>query len=86
MKSTSQLKIRFSDIPWPPIDNPLLLEAGDSPMIIKNKMKRALLIWHPDKFSCTLGSRLDDRDRKKIEVQANSVLQKLLKFKGDNNL
>ncbi|GJP39814.1 hypothetical protein CLOM_g24154 [Closterium sp. NIES-68] len=71
--ATSSLALTFSDIPWPPPGNPLFLEAGDGRAEAERKMRRALLVWHPDKFRAHCGLHLAKSERGRIEAAAAAV-------------
>eukprot|EP00897_Mesotaenium_endlicherianum_P002008 jgi/Mesen1/1835/ME000142S01004 len=74
-------KLILEDIPWPPPGNPLFLERGDSLEVRKRKLKKALLIWHPDKFAAKCGGRLAARDQKEIRLRAEKIALHVLELK-----
>eukprot|EP00850_Spirogloea_muscicola_P022858 SM000315S11895 [mRNA] locus=s315:64436:72408:+ [translate_table: standard] len=55
-------QLTFVDIPWPP--------NGDSADIKRVKLRRALLMWHPDKFAACFAGRLDQGERERIGREA----------------
>eukprot|EP00850_Spirogloea_muscicola_P000855 SM000003S11100 [mRNA] locus=s3:969649:977530:+ [translate_table: standard] len=68
-------QLTFLDIPWPPVCNPLFLESGDSADIKRVKLRRALLMWHPDKFAARFAGRLDQGERDRIGCEVMRVAQ-----------
>eukprot|EP00850_Spirogloea_muscicola_P014168 SM000100S09395 [mRNA] locus=s100:158570:166525:+ [translate_table: standard] len=68
-------QLTFLDIPWPPLCNPLFLESGDSTDVKRVKLRRALLMWHPDKFAARFAGRLDQGERERISCEVMRVAQ-----------
>lgn len=74
--------IHYGDIPWPPADNPLLLLRSDSLEVQKQKLKSALLRWHPDKFVGSCGKRLVDNERERILDAVKLIAHRVIEWKG----
>ncbi|XP_039249915.2 NF-kappa-B inhibitor-like protein 1 [Styela clava] len=87
MKSPSDDKLRFRDIPWPCQGNATemveVLLSGQSVDSSSNDRKRAiirqLVLWHPDKFEQKCGERLSEKDRDRILDTVKAIAQELNK-------
>lgn len=71
----------FKDIPWPMFAVPSKTESlsaerisaflfegvnGNEPKLRRERVREALLRWHPDKFEGKLGAKLDAKEKERI--------------------
>ena len=60
------MRFGLADVPWPPPGCPVSgARRADPAELRKQRLKLALLRWHPDKFNASHGGKLlaDERDR-----------------------
>eukprot|EP01134_Creolimax_fragrantissima_P000711 CFRG0711T1 len=72
--------IKFHHIPWPGQNVPGILRK-DTIEIMKKKIRKATLRWHPDKFIARYGDSLCPNDRNKILTKVNDIMSLVSKSK-----
>ncbi|KIY67147.1 hypothetical protein CYLTODRAFT_332396, partial [Cylindrobasidium torrendii FP15055 ss-10] len=77
--------LSFADIPWPQARQPLHAAHITAPEVLSfltndpnktHRRKRALLVWHPDRFERLMG-RVLEKDRPKVQ-EAVGVVARIL--------
>jgi hypothetical protein len=85
-----QKQLKYSDIPWPYLDGELSAEKlllGDikctNPAVIKKKIKKEILRWHPDKFLTEDLLKMFKEDEKELIIEkVNQLVQDLINLKA----
>merc|ERR1711933_717011 len=67
--------IRLVEVPWPPAGNVCGFLPADGPSIRKQKLRRALLRWHPDKWHKALEV---SPDRLELAAKLAQITQQIL--------
>jgi len=78
--ATVVVRIRYTDIPWPPLGNPLCLAQGDTPGEVRRKVREGLLRWHPDKFEAQWGPHLAAGDAGLTRARAARLGREVLEL------
>lgn len=65
-------------LPWPPDDCPVSgVRRTDSDAARKQRLKKAMLRWHPDKFLATNGTRIRPDELPAVTERLGAVLQRV---------
>lgn len=78
--ATVVVHIQYTDIPWPPLGNPLCLAQGDTPGEVRRKVREGLLRWHPDKFQAQWGPHLAPCDARLTLARAARLGREVLEL------
>jgi len=74
-------KLRSRSIPWPsgPAGNPLHIDPGGHPSVVRSQLRSGLLRWHPDKFAQRFGALLPSEPavKDKILDRVKEIAQQL---------
>lgn len=71
--------VRAADVPWPPKGNVCGIRPGDGKDVRRQKLRSALLRWHPDKWHAALDA---SSDRGELGRRLAEVTQQILREKG----
>lgn len=79
-KLASQQNLKAADIPWPsgPTENPLRIDPGGHPAVVRSQIRSGLLRWHPDKMAQKMIPRLPEGDVRDITLDRASMITKQL--------
>ncbi|CAD7923820.1 unnamed protein product [Amoebophrya sp. A120] len=80
---TNTQLLRYSDIPWPPVNGDILefCEALWAPGHPKQAYRIACRRWHPDKFLALYGHRIHPDDKEQVENRLKEVFQDIMNSK-----
>ena len=68
----------LADVPWLPASLPVSgVRCSDTVEQRKQRLKLALLRWHPDKFEAAHGSKLIEADRAAVMERVNAMLRRV---------
>ena len=68
----------LADVPWPPQTCPVSgMRKGEAPELKKQRLKLALLRWHPDKFMTSHGGKLIEAEREAVIDKVNAILRRV---------
>eukprot|EP00933_Yihiella_yeosuensis_P062569 TRINITY_DN6555_c0_g1_i2.p1 TRINITY_DN6555_c0_g1~~TRINITY_DN6555_c0_g1_i2.p1 ORF type:complete len:488 (-),score=143.43 TRINITY_DN6555_c0_g1_i2:138-1601(-) len=68
--SSTELVLNEADVPWPsgPAENPLRIDPGGHPKVVRSQLRAGLLRWHPDKFEGRFGRLLPPEGKQRLAI------------------
>lgn len=81
--------LKQHDIPWPsgPPENPLHIDPGGHPAVVRSQLRAGLLRWHPDKFAQRFGSLfvVEGTDFECALAKVKAIAQQLNRLNAELN-